>query len=245
MRRRRELGQGDSHGTKGQQRIPAPENSSSLAHWRYEDSNIRAVTVAIEKLGVLNAEPEHDGMILQRFEEFAQQLYIIHSPRVTILPILSQFNFIRALLANMDTLGVSSREMGHNDLSPFNSPNYHRHRTSTQLPDGLRPTDLQCSTLHHPWIDLLPFPEMRDNLFRRGLNCFNEEELCHAVRGRIPDHDPGMLIWGESWDPKNWEVTEAFARAWGWTLTGCWSLLRSTNEWRARRGEKPLFSLPT
>ncbi|KAI8723029.1 hypothetical protein NCS52_00157700 [Fusarium sp. LHS14.1] len=243
-RRRRELGHGGSAGAEGQRRAPAPGISNSQAYWGYEDPSIRAVTVAIEKLDIPNAGPEHDRTILQRFEAFAQQLYITHSPQLTILPILSQFNFIRALLANMDTLGISSTEMGYNNLSPFNLRNYNRHITSTRLPDGLRLTDLQCTTLHHPWIDLLPFPEMRDNLFRRGLERFNEEELCQAVRGRIPDSDPGMLIWGESWDPNSWEVKESFARSWGWTITGCWSLLRSTNEWRARRGEKPLFSLP-
>lgn len=184
-------------------------------------------------------------MILQRFEAFAQQLYIVHSPQLTILPILSQFNLIRALLANMDTLSISSKQMGDDALSPFNSPRLNQHRTSKRLPDGLQPTDLQSTTLHHPWIDLLPMPEMRDNLFRRGLDCFDEEKLCHALRGRIPDHDPGMLIWGESWDPNGWEVTEDFARTWGWTITGCWGLLRSTNSWRAKRGEKPLFSLAT
>ena len=154
-------------------------------------------------------------MILQRFEAFAQQLYIIHSPQLAILPILSQFNFIRALLANMDTLSLSSKQMGDDALSPFNSPHYHRHGASPRLPDGLRPTALQSTTLHHPWIDLLPMPEMRDNLFRRGLDCFDEEKFCHALRGRIPGHDPGMLIWGEPWDPNGWEVTEAFARTWG------------------------------
>ncbi|KAI8689482.1 hypothetical protein NCS56_00211700 [Fusarium sp. Ph1] len=243
LRRRRELNHDGGDDAEGEHHIPAPESPNSPGHWRYEDSSIRAVTVAIKKLDILDAGPEHDWMILQRFEAFAQQLYIIHSPQLTILPILSQFNFIRALLANMDTLDLSSKQMGHNALSLFNSPDNHRHRASTRIPDGLRPTDLQSTTLHHPWIDLLPIPEMRDNLFRRGLDCFDEEKLCHALRGRIPDHDPGMLIWGEPWDPNGWEVTEAFARTWGWTITGCWSLLRSTNKWRARRGEKPLFSL--
>ncbi|RSL68065.1 hypothetical protein CEP54_002926 [Fusarium duplospermum] len=242
LRRRRRLGDGGGVGAEGQQRITASETPSSPEHWRYDDSSIRAVTVAVKRLDIINAGPEHDPIILQHFETFAHQLYMTHSPQLTILPILSQFNFIRALLANMDTLGLSSKQMGHNALSRFNSPDHHR---STRLPEGLRPTDLQCTALHHPWLDLLPVPEMRDNLFRRGLDCFDEEQLCHALRGRIPDLDPGILVWREPWDPNGWEVTETFARTWGWTIAGCWDLLRSTNEWRAQRGEEPLFSLPS
>ncbi|RSL87591.1 hypothetical protein CEP51_002142 [Fusarium floridanum] len=242
LRRRRELGHSGGGGVEGQQPIQTPGNPTPPEHWRYEDSSIRAVTVAVKRLDTLNVGREHDRIILQRFEAFAQQVYMTRSPQLTVLPILSQFNFIRALLVNMDILGLSSKQMGHNALSRFNPTDHHR---STQLPDGLRPTDLQCATLHHPWIDLIPVPEMRDNLFLRGLDCFDEEELCHALRGRIPDYDPGILVWRESWDQSGWEVTEVFARTWGWTIAGCWGLLRSTNEWRALRGERPLFSLPS
>ncbi|KAH7124977.1 hypothetical protein B0J13DRAFT_611964 [Dactylonectria estremocensis] len=248
-RRRRELGPSGGDGAEGQQLVPAPQTSNAPAHWRYGVSDIRAVMVAVGRLNILEAGSEHNRMILQHFEAFAHQLYMTRAPQLTILPSLSHFNFIRALLANIDVLGLSSEQMDDDALSPFNLPDSHRPSTSTalvaRLPDGLRPTDLQCATLHHPWIDVLPVPEMRDNLFRRGLDCFDKEEFCHALRGRIPSHDPGMLVWREPWDPSSWEVTEAFVRTWGWTITGCWGLLRSTNEWRAKRGEKPLFHLPS
>ncbi|KAF4985077.1 hypothetical protein FDECE_16845 [Fusarium decemcellulare] len=245
-RRRGKLGSSGGDSAQGQGPVLAPETPDSPAHWKYEDSDLRAVTVAVRRLDALDTGPEHNRIILQRFEAFAHQLYMVRSPHPTILPILSQFNFIRALLANMDILGISSEKMDNNTLSPFNSPNCHRPSASTApptLPEGLQPTSLQRTTLHHPWIDLLPVPEMRDNLFQRGLDCFNEEELCYSLRGRIPDRDPGMLVWRESWDPSGWEVTEGFVRTWGWTIVGCWGLLRSTNEWRVQRGEKPLFCL--
>ncbi|KAJ3533615.1 hypothetical protein NM208_g7909 [Fusarium decemcellulare] len=245
-RRRGKLGSSGGDSAQGQQSVPAPEAPDYPAHWRYEDSDLRAVTVAVRRLNALDAGPEHNRTILQRFEAFAHQLYMMRTPHLTILPILSQFNFIRALLANMDILGLSHETMDNNALSPFNAPNCHQPGTLTafpSLPDGLQPTGLQCATLHHPWIDLLPVPGMRDNLFRRGLDCFDEEELCCSLRGRIPDRDPGMLVWREPWDPSGWEVTESFVRTWGWTISGCWSLFRSTNEWRVQRGEKPLFCL--
>ncbi|KAH6974251.1 hypothetical protein BKA56DRAFT_490745 [Ilyonectria sp. MPI-CAGE-AT-0026] len=239
------LGLGASDGAEGRQLVLAPETLHPPAYWRYEDSDIRAVTAAVRRLNILDAGSEHNRTMLQRFEAFAHQLYMTRAPQPTILPILSQFNLIRALLANMDILGLSPEHMDKDALSPFNSPD----RASTltapvaRLPDGLRPTNLQCATLHHPWIDLLPVPEMRDNLFRRGLDCFDEKEFCHAIRGRIPSHDPGILVWREPWDSSGWEVTESFVRTWSWSITECWGLLRSTNEWRAQRGEKPLFRL--
>ncbi|KPM43131.1 hypothetical protein AK830_g3380 [Neonectria ditissima] len=234
-KRRREVGLGACDGTEGQQLVPASSSSNPPIHWRYEDSDLRAVTAAVRALDSPATAPEDGRTILQRFEAFAHQLYITRAPQVTILPILSQFNFIRALLANMDLLGLSSENMDNDALSPFNSP-----APVTRLPGGLRPTDLQRTTSHHPWIDLIPIPEMRDNLFRRGLDCFDEKKLCHALRGCIPSHDPGMLIWREPWDPSGWEVTESFIRTWGWALAGCWGLLHSTNACRAERGEKPL-----
>jgi hypothetical protein len=132
-------------------------------------------------------------------------------------------------------------------LSPFNTMYSHQpeaFKMVSQLPAGLQPTELQVTTLHHPWLDLLPMPEMRDNLFRRGMDSFDEDELCHALKGRIPDHNPGVLVWRDPWDPSGWEITEDFLRDWAWVIFGCWDLLKSTNKWRAKRGQRPLFRLP-
>lgn len=108
----------------------------------------------------------------------------------------------------------------------------------------LQPSALQVTTLHHPWIDLLPVPEMRDNLFRRGMDSFDEDDLCHAMKGSLPDHNPGVLVWRDPWDPNGWEVTESFIKDWGWVVVRCWDLLRSTNKWRAKRREAA-FRLPS
>lgn len=82
---------------------------------------------------------------------------------------------------------------------------------------------------------------MRENIFRRDADSFDEEELCHAMRGQAPVHNAGLLVWSDPWDPAGWEVTEDFVASWPWVVVGCADLLRSTNMWRARRGERPLF----
>ncbi|KAF2684930.1 hypothetical protein K458DRAFT_487172 [Lentithecium fluviatile CBS 122367] len=211
--------------------------------------DINAIADAIRRVHILDIESEHNRIVIRNFEDLAYRYYAAGAPAITLRPSLSQVNFIRALWTNVEVLGISSGQMSDDDApSPFNSPDTNQAEASTtlasRLPVGLRPTDLQRVTLHHPWIDLLPIPEIRDNLFRRGFDFFDEEELCHDMRGRV-HQDPGVLVWRDPWDPSGWEVTESFVRSWGWAVIGCWDLFHSTNKWRAQRGEKPLFHFPS
>ncbi|KAL0934486.1 uncharacterized protein CTRU02_211285 [Colletotrichum truncatum] len=224
-------------------------SSLSSAQQGHMDLDMKIIADAIRSVNILAIDSEHNRMVMRDFEAFARRCYAASAPAITFRPSLSQFNFIRALWANVEVLGLSSRQMSDDDaLSPFNSLEFKQAdepaSLESRLPAGLRPTNLQHSTLHHPWIDLLPIPEMRDNLFRRGLDSFDEEKLCHDMRGQV-HQDPGVLVWRDPWDPTGWEITEPFVRSWGWTIVGCWDLFRSTNRWRALRGEKPLFRVPS
>ncbi|PTB65044.1 hypothetical protein BBK36DRAFT_1121776, partial [Trichoderma citrinoviride] len=118
------------------------------------------------------------------------------------------------------------------------------------LPMNLQPTDLQQREIHHPWLDLIPFPRFRDNVLQK-LACASEDwdfetELCEDLTGagrlQLSCSRPGFMIWGEnSWDTRNWEVTEEFAHKWHDVLDGCWDLIASSNTWRKKRGEAQLF----
>lgn len=152
-------------------------------------------------------------------------------------------------MANAKILGLTYTELEDEAISSFSVegpwPPGRTLEVGT-LPTELRPTDLQRRTLHHPWLDLLPIPHMRDNLLRRGVECFDEDELCCAMVGRTGLGSTGFIVWGDPWDSCGWEVTEGFARSsWGWTIAGCRELYRSTNKWRAQRGEPPLFPSTT
>ncbi|KAL3422950.1 hypothetical protein PVAG01_04697 [Phlyctema vagabunda] len=216
---------------------------------RIELSEATTITI-INLVKILQPNWEGNQLVMQRFEAFATRSYIEGIGALSILPSLSQFNFVRALFTNMEVLDLSGEEMEDEVLSPFNrllgpfplQPDLTAARFS-KLPTALKPTVLQHSTPHHPWIDLLPMPMLRDNIFRQGLESFDEAELCHAMRGQAPDHNPGLLVWSDPWDPMGWEVTEEFIGSWGWVIAGCADLLQSTNTWRTRRGEKPLFRL--
>ncbi|KAH8668001.1 hypothetical protein BGZ60DRAFT_41550 [Tricladium varicosporioides] len=167
-------------------------------------------------------------------------------PRVDHLLVLVKFNVFRALVANSDVLGFSTQDgMDDDALSPFGSPldaeNVLRRHHINKLPVALQPTRLQQEIPHHPWIDLLPVPEMRDSLLRAG-DSFDDMELCGDLVGFFSSSTgrTGMVIWGEPWDIAGWEVTEDFLKHWGWAIRGCQSIIQSTNYWRAKRGEKPL-----
>jgi hypothetical protein len=54
------------------------------------------------------------------------------------------------------------------------------HLAENNIPSSLRPTDLQRSTPHHPWLDIFPLPRTRDNLIRAG-DHLDDDELCHDL----------------------------------------------------------------
>lgn len=51
----------------------------------------------------------------------------------------------------------------------------------------------------------------------------------------------GLIIWGEPYRKEDWEATPGFLRKWMWAVDGCEDLIASTNYWRIRRGEEPLY----
>lgn len=122
------------------------------------------------------------------------------------------------------------------------------------VPPSLEPTSLQRTNPHPPWIDLFPFSRARDALIRE-LGYFDERELCidilgthvHAKYGQNKivsankEDQNGVIIWGDPWNPKDWEVSEGFVQKWGWTLSGCWEeVLEYSNSWRRMRGDEEL-----
>ncbi|KAL7921482.1 hypothetical protein ACQKWADRAFT_321322 [Trichoderma austrokoningii] len=108
--------------------------------------------------------------------------------------------------------------------------------TALRFPENLAPTRLQLARAHSSWIDVFPFPEMRDNLIRYenyfshaefltdllgSLNCL--EGACDLPRNRMMPgckdgddaHDRrGLILWGEPYQRDSWEVMPGFLRKW-------------------------------
>lgn len=135
-------------------------------------------------------------------ERLAYQKYL-GSPTSDFLLTLIQFNVFRALLGNMTTLGLSASWLEDEAVSEITT---NTSSGNALIPSNLQPTTLQRQIMHHPWLDLFPFPALRDNILR-ACNLFemeDEDELCSAMVGwcNSPGTRTGLIIWGEPWDPK-------------------------------------------
>ena len=81
------------------------------------------------------------------------------------------------------------------------------------LPLPLRPTPLQMTRIHLPYIDCFPIPKLRDNLIIwNGL--VDEEEFCVDLLGTNSFVVQGM----QSWDPAGWVVDRTFKEKWRFLL---------------------------
>lgn len=210
----------------------SPERASALIRSASDLPALRGVA------SVCDLESSTIMRLLKQLEERVYQGLMLGSPTADNLLTLVQFNLLRSIISNIFALGFSMELMSEEDvLSPFNTPSPGRPETS--LPPSLRPTMLQRTIAHHPWIDPFPIPTMRDKLLCAA-DSYDETELCNDLMGLCGSH-PGLIIWGEPHDPYGWEVTEDFAKKWNWLLSGCREILESTNYWRAQRGEEPLF----
>ncbi|KAJ6088727.1 hypothetical protein N7486_009988 [Penicillium sp. IBT 16267x] len=198
----------------------------------------------IDDVHLLDINSPANKARMARLERIALQYYSMGSPRNDLLLDLFQLNFTRAIIENIRILGLKLDHFHDDAISPFNTAGPWQDDTLQNLPIGLQPTMIQRSIPHHPWFDPLPIPQMRDNLILAG-EFEDETQLCLDMEGSGSTRSGrgGIIVWGDPWDPAGWEVTEAFAHSWGWVIMKCDDLANSTNWWRAKRNEKPLFRM--
>ncbi|KAJ5937111.1 hypothetical protein N7466_003561 [Penicillium verhagenii] len=203
-----------------------------------------ASLVAIEDVCILESHSPAMKSRMAQLERTAFQHYIMGSPRTDLLLHLIQLNFTRALIENTKILGLKPHQLHDDAISPFNTAGPWQEESIYTLPIHLKPTVIQRSIPHHPWLDLLPVPQMRDNLILAG-EFEGEIQLCLDMKGsgNTRSGRSGIIVWSDPWDPTGWEVTEPFARSWGWVIRNCYDLAHSTNQWRAKRSERPLFRM--
>jgi hypothetical protein len=175
--------------------------------------------------------------------------YSLNTPRPSDLPMLSRLNVLHALGRNALILEIPFHELYRPDtISSFHIPDPVRQGevASPQpcAPDPLTPTSLQRSMPHHPWIDLLPFPGMRDNILRSLCEGWlNEDQLCEDLLKPVEDctnKQGPLVVWGDSWDPQNWEISDDFIRKWAVLIQGCPEVIEVSNRWREKRGQMKL-----
>ncbi|KAJ6081112.1 Protein of unknown function DUF3425 [Penicillium canescens] len=181
--------------------------------------------------------------LIKEFSESSFRSYARGSPTADHLIILSKLNVYRAFIQNLSIIGITPHRdwISQKAISPFNTRTL-EHVDNRKLPDSLRPTQMQCKILHHPWLDFFPFRRMRENLIAAG-DALDDGQLCIDIMGfwDISTKNCNLLVWGEPSEPGSWEVTEEFLRKWPWVLHGVPELIESTNYWRNKRGENIIF----
>jgi hypothetical protein len=138
--------------------------------------------------------------------------------------------------------------------SPFYRPNATPTTISTllshsfsSLPPDLRPTAAQIFYPHKPWLDLLPFPTLRERaltLTSTTPPIIDLQELKNDIF-----FNNGLFCWqasatkggGHPWDRRSWEAEEWFLKKW-WILIGGEEadVVFQTRWWREMRGEGKL-----
>ena len=170
---------------------------------------------------------------------------------------------VHAIFSNCLQIGITEDMFCDEDtVSPFFRPNnrtgdeagYDRIVKSIQniyktLKQDVRPIREQVTTIHSPFIDVLPFPTFRRNLIQSGE--IVEEELyddllnglvCWGGAGlekRDRDSSTGYLSTGTPWDGRSWEARTWFLQKY-WALLGGedGELVQQSEWWRNMRGEE-------
>lgn len=158
------------------------------------------------------------------------------------LPML-ELNLLRGAMAVAKRLNVDTIIWSLESTSPFyNSPEL----TYTHLPINLRPTAVQLNNPHHPALDILPWPSVRDKL----ILVFSQPEDLRPPSARGPtgmvdfvydleDSAEGVRIWGDDpYSDENWEVGEKLFKNWWWALDG--RVVNRSNQLRLDRGANML-----
>lgn len=194
----------------------------------------------VRKRDLHKLSPYQLSEFMRSFEQRFCDSFYLGCPRSDQRLTLIQFNVFRALVCNTFSMEFSMDWLKAEAVSPWSSTESSKINTAA-CPPSLRPTSLQRTIPHHPWIDLFPFPKIRDNMLLAESH-YDEDELCNNLIDfcDVPTEETGLVVWGEPWDPAGWEVGEMLLKDWAWVIQGCSEIQCSTNFWRRRRGEQVL-----
>ncbi|KAI1755278.1 hypothetical protein F4782DRAFT_490884 [Xylaria castorea] len=129
--------------------------------------------------------------------------------------------------------------------SPFNDGT-HTELTAQKLPPAWRPTLSQLTIPHHPIIDLLPWPTVRDRIIL--LLGLPDEVRPPVASGPLAvvqlaydleEGAEGARIWGDDpYEPTSWEVGQVLFERWWFIFDR--QVINQSNYWRKLRGAAAL-----
>lgn len=139
-------------------------------------------------------------------------------------------------------LGVTNDLFDIHTKSPFNDPTI----PLAHLPRTWQPTASQALVPHHPILDFLPWPSVREKI----ITVLSLPEEMRPVAARSPtalvqfaydleDGWEGMRVWGsDPYDPTGWEVGQVLFERWWFIFDR--GVVEQSNMWRGMRGAAPL-----
>ncbi|KAJ3529657.1 hypothetical protein NM208_g9660 [Fusarium decemcellulare] len=177
--------------------------------------------------------------------DFLQTAYFnwsLNNPVPRDLPTLTRLNAFQGLIRNASILEIPVECLETDDCSsPFSLNQPLNQSESLQFPTHLSPTTLQRAVAHHAWLDLFPFPGLRNSILQ-GIESgqYDEDRLCDELCCdllNLETESPALVvIWGDSWDARGWEFSPDFFAKWGALLKECPDIVETTNYWREKRG---------
>lgn len=159
-----------------------------------------------------------------------------------LLPVY-ELTLLKGLLRIAERLGSPEDVWSLTSQSPFAGGGG---TPANQLPPTWQPTTTQILMPHHPFLDFLPWPSVRD----RVINIFALPERSRPPSAAGPtglanlaydieDNSEGVRIYGDDpYDPTYWEVGQVFFQRW-WFLFDR-DIIATSNRWRRLRGAPPL-----
>ncbi|KIM94352.1 hypothetical protein OIDMADRAFT_149434 [Oidiodendron maius Zn] len=185
--------------------------------------------------------------------ELATVLPDIHKNSLTLV----RTSTLQAYLSNanaMMTIGLSIPALyDESATSPFYRPYISTSQDveailatyTSRVVVHLKPTALQITSFHHPWLDLIPFPAIRERLLKLLSMTPPMIDVMEFKSDVFLKN--GLFCWrasekkgsGQPWDMRSWEAEPWFLRKW-WMLMGgedadIWS---QTRWWRSMREEE-------
>lgn len=171
---------------------------------------------------------------------------------------LKQFTTVSALRASAESVGLSFAKLSRSDTeSPFYRGPLLQDAAKTiitkenfdDITPHLRPTVAQIRHRHHPYLDVLPFPTLRERIIEAcslESPLLDEEDLCDDLQKE------GLICWGSylgdgnratgsgaPWDYRSWEAQPWFLKKWWFFVGGSHGeLFQQTQWWHKMRGDR-------
>lgn len=191
------------------------------------------------------------------------------SPDSYFIPV-TELTLLRAVMRISARLGCTEAMWQIDGQSPFLENNKKKNNSSNPstntetglsapntedtialLPANWRPTRAQRFVPHHPALDILPWPSVREKLI--GLFSLPLDErppiaadplaLVHLIYD-LEDNAEGLRIWGsDPYDPTCWEVGQLVFERWWFVFDR--DIIEQSDRWRELRGASRLRAVRT